>query len=118
MELSINGKKFPVELLTDPDEIQNGMMGRNHLHGCMGFKLKKGFHSFWMKDCLIPLDIVFVLNDRINKIFRDCQPCSGDDCNHFTAAADHVFEFPSGTCSDFKEGDSANLYLGTKYNPI
>jgi uncharacterized membrane protein (UPF0127 family) len=118
MELRVNGKIFPVEMLTNPDDIQQGMMGRESLDGCMGFKLKKGFHSFWMKDCVIPLDIVFVLNNRINKIFRDCQPCSGEECQHFTAAADHVFEFPSGTCSDFNEGDTANLYLGTKYNPV
>ena len=118
MELRINGKVFPVEMLTHPDDIQKGMRGRESLDGCMGFKLKRGFHSFWMKDCIIPLDIVFVLNNRINKIFRDCQPCSGEECQHFTAAADHVFEFPSGTCSDFNEGDTTNLYLGTKYNPV
>ena len=118
MQLRVNGNSFPVEMLTHPDDIQKGMMGRENLDGCMGFKLKKGFHSFYMKDCLIPLDIVFVLNGRVNKIFRDCQPCSDGDCAHFTAAADHVFEFPSGTCSDFNEGDTANLYLGTKNNPV
>lgn len=118
MELKINGKTFQVEMQTSPEDIETGMMGRDQLDGCMGFKMKKGFHSFWMKDCLIPLDIVFVLNDRINKVFTDCQPCSGDDCKRYTAAADHVFEFPAGTCSDFKVGDSANLYLGTKYNPV
>ncbi len=117
MDLRINGEVFPVEMMKTPDEIAKGMSGRDTLNGCMGFKLNKGFHTFWMKDCIIPLDIVFVLNGRINKIFRDCQPCNGDQCKRFTAAADHVFEFPAGNCSDFKEGDSANLYLGTKFNP-
>ena len=68
LTMLINKKVFPLELMREPDEIQRGMMGRDSLDGCMGFKMKKGFHSFWMKDCLIPLDIVFVLNDRINKI--------------------------------------------------
>ena len=118
MELKISGKTFPVEMMTNSSDIQKGMSGRDSLDGCMGFKLKKGYHTFWMKDCLIPLDIVFVLNDRISKIHRDCQPCSGEDCQRFTAAADHVFEFPGGTCSDFKEGDNVNLYLGTPQNPV
>ncbi len=69
-----------------------------------------------MKDCLIPLDIVFVLNGRISKIHRDCQPCSGEECQRYYGPADHVFEFPSGSCENFKEGDQANLYLGTKFN--
>jgi uncharacterized membrane protein (UPF0127 family) len=118
MELSINGLKFPTEMMATPEEIERGMMGREDLDGCMGFKLKKGYHTFWMKDCLIPLDIVFVLNGKINKIFKDCQPCSGEECQRFTAAADHVFEFPAGASSDFNEGDFVNLYLGTKYNPV
>ena len=115
MELSINGKRFPVEFAEDTSM---GMMGRESLDGCMGFKMKRGFHSFWMKDCLIPLDIVFVLNGRVNKVFQHCQPCNGDDCDHFTASADHVFEFPAGTCDGWKQGDMANLYLGTKNNPV
>ena len=118
MQLSVNGQKFPVELMSSPEDIQRGMQGRDSLDGCMGFKLKRGNHTFWMKDCLIPLDIVFVLNGRINKIHRDCQPCSGDNCKRYHGAADHVFEFPSGTCESFKEGDQANLYLGTKYNQV
>jgi uncharacterized membrane protein (UPF0127 family) len=118
MQVEINGKVFPLELMRSPEDISNGMMGRDNLEGCMGFKLKRGFHSFWMKDCLIPLDIVFVVNDKINKIFPGCQPCNGGDCQRFTAAADMVYEFPSGTCDEWSEGDNVNLYLGTKYNPV
>jgi uncharacterized membrane protein (UPF0127 family) len=118
MELSVNGQKFAMELMRTPEEIEKGMMGRTELDGCMGFKLKKGYHTFWMKNCLIPLDIVFVLNGKVNKIFNDCQPCAEENCQKFTSAADHVFEFPAGVATDFKEGDFVNLYLGTKFNPI
>ena len=118
MQVQIKDKVFPLELLKSPEEIEKGMMGRESLEGAMGFKLGKGFHSFWMKDCLIPLDIVFVLNDRINKIFSDCQPCNGEDCGRYKAAAEIVYEFPAGTAKDWAVGDNVNLYLGTKYNPI
>jgi len=115
MELIVNGKTFQVEFSQDT---QQGMMGRESLDGCMGFKLKKGFHSFWMKDCLIPLDIVFVTNDRVTKVFNGCQPCSGEDCQHYTASGNMVFEFPAGTCDGWKPGDYVNLYLGTNKNPV
>lgn len=118
MQVQINREVFPLELLNTPEDIQKGMMGRESLEGCLGFKLKKGFHNFWMKDCVIPLDIVFVLNDRINKIFSDCQPCNGDDCQNYKAAAEMVYEFPAGTAKNWNVGDSVNLYLGTKYNPV
>ena len=73
MSVHINNKTFPAEYLSSPDEIQKGMMGRTELNGCMVFKMGKGHHSFWMKNRLIPLDIVFVLNNRINRIHSNCE---------------------------------------------
>lgn len=118
MNLKISNQDFPVDLKTTPEDISTGMMGKDNLEGCMGFKLKKGYHVFHMKNCVIPLDIVFVLNGRISKIHRDCQPCNDEECQKYAGPADHVFEFPAGTSENFKEGDRANLYLGTKYNPV
>jgi len=115
MHLSVKGKTFPVEFAED---IQKGMMGRDSLEGCMGFNMNRGYHSFWMKDCLIPLDIVFVLKGKISKVFQHCQPCHEDDCQHYTAAGDQIFEFPAGTCDGWVPGDFVNLYLGTKNNPV
>ena len=118
MLVKINKESFPAEVMTSPEQISKGMMGRNSLDGCMVFKMKKGFHSFWMKDCIIPLDIVFVLNGKINRIHQNCQPCD-DECNErFTGAADHVIEFPAGTASNWKQGDQVSMYLGTPQNPV
>jgi uncharacterized membrane protein (UPF0127 family) len=69
MNVTIGGKMFPGEYLTNPEDIQKGMMGRDSLEGCMVFKMGKGHHSFWMKNCLIPLDIVFVLNNNLKVYF-------------------------------------------------
>ena len=110
--LIVKGTKHPVEFAED---IEKGMMGRDSLEGCMGFDLGKGYHSFHMKNCLIPLDIVFVYNDRINKIFPNCPPCDSDDCQHYTAAADKVYEFPAGATEGWEPGDAATLYMGTKF---
>ena len=71
MSVIINNQKFEAEYLSTPEELQRGMMGRNELNGCMVFKMGKGFHTFWMKDCILPLDIVFILNNRINQIHHN-----------------------------------------------
>lgn len=118
MSVRINNQHFPAEYMVDPDQIRKGMMGRDSLDGCMVFKMKKGYHSFWMKDCKIPLDIVFVLNDRISKIHSNCQPCDGDCSETFTGPADHVIEFPAGTADQWKPGDLVTMYLGTPQNPV
>ena len=110
MNVIINNKSFPAEIMSTSEEKQQGMMGRNSLDGCMVFKMGKGHHSFWMKNCLINLDIVFVLNNRITKIHHNCPP-SGRSLNppRYTGIGDYVIEFPGGTCSDFKIGD--NVYF-------
>ena len=115
----VNDKQFPAEYLSTPEEIQRGMMGRDSLDGCMVFKMGTGHHSFWMKDCIIPLDIVFVNKSRISRIHHDCQP-AGRSINppRYTGIGDHVIEFPSGTCSKWKVGDRVSLYLGTPQNPV
>lgn len=118
MSVRIKNQTFPAEYMTTPEQITKGMMGRESLDGCMVFKLKKGYHSFWMKNCLIPLDMVFVLNDRISKIHSNCQPCDGDCTERFTGAADHVIEFPAGTATDWKIGDNVTMYLGSPINPV
>lgn len=116
MNVRIGEKSFPAEVLSAPEETQRGMMGRDHLDGCMVFKLKKGHHSFWMKNCLIALDIVFVLNNRITRIHKNCEPCDSN-CVSYKGIADTVLEFPAGTCDEFNVGDKVNLFLGSPLNP-
>jgi uncharacterized membrane protein (UPF0127 family) len=118
MSVLINNQTFPAEYLSEPNDIRRGMMGREELNGCMVFKMGMGTHSFWMKNCLIPLDIVFVNKDRISNIHRDCQPCDADCNQRYGGIGDHVIEFPSGTTSNWKIGDKVKMYLGTPQNPV
>ena len=119
MNVIVNNESFPAIVMSTPEELSKGMMGRNNLDGCMVFKMGKGHHSFWMKGCLINLDIVFVLNNRISRIHNDCPP-SGNTLNpkRYTGIGDTVIEFPSGTAKNWKVGDKVNLYLGTPNNPV
>lgn len=51
-----------LELMSTPEERARGMMGRDSLPPICGmlFKGLSGGGSFWMKNCLIPLDVVFM----------------------------------------------------------
>lgn len=120
MNVRINDNIFPGEVMSTPDELQKGMMGRESLDGCMIFKVGKGHHSFWMKGCKIILDIVFVLNNRISKIHHNCPVPDPHKMTlpKYTGFGDHVLEFPGGTASGFKEGDRVTMYLGTPQNPV
>ena len=120
MSVFINNKIFKAEYLSTPEEIEKGMMGRNSLDGCMVFKMGKGYHSFWMKNCLINLDIIFILNNRINHIHSNCPV---EDSHRMTlpkysGIGDHVIEFPAGTTEGWKVGDRVSMYLGSPQNPV
>lgn len=117
MSVLINNRLFPAEYLSTPEQMQQGMMGRDTLDGCMVFNVGHGHHSFHMKNCKIPLDIVFVNKKTISRIHPNCQPCDGECTQRYTGIGDHVIEFPSGTANEWKIGDHVNMYLGTKFNP-
>lgn len=117
MPVIINNQTFPTEFLSSPEEMQQGMMGRDSLDGCLVFKVGFGTHSFHMKNCKISLDIVFVNKKTISKIHPNCEPCNGECTKHYSGIGDHVLEFPSGTANGWNVGDRVNLYLGTKQNP-
>jgi uncharacterized membrane protein (UPF0127 family) len=104
MQVKIGGEIYSTEVMSSPEDTQNGMKGRKNLDGCMLFKLKKGYHSFYMKDCLIPLDIIFVSNNKITSIHLNCEPCQ-DECKHYHGFGDYVIEFMSNENRKLNIGD-------------
>jgi uncharacterized membrane protein (UPF0127 family) len=54
--------------------------------------------SFWMKNCIIPLDIVFISQGVIEDISPNCPPCVDDDCPNYQGKGGMVLELPGGTC--------------------
>ena len=60
MNVIIDNKVLPLEIMSTPNAISTGMMGRENIDGGMLFLFPEiGERSFWMKDCLISLDIIF-----------------------------------------------------------
>ena len=63
----IGGERFGVEVAVTPEERRVGLSGRESLAADAGMLFAfegERMLSFWMKDTLIPLDIVFIDGDR------------------------------------------------------
>ena len=96
MNIIIDNKEVPLEIMSTPNSISTGMMGRDYLDGGMLFMFEDvGERSFWMKDCLIPLDIIFMIKNKVNIIYRNCPPCDENKCQSYRGIADKVLELPT-----------------------
>jgi len=70
---------FSVELALTPDQQAFGLMNRTHLDADKGMLFvfsQDGVYPFWMKDTLIPLDMIWMdSGGRVVFIGKDEQPC-------------------------------------------
>lgn len=116
MIININDNQFNVKLATTEQEKSEGMMGKkfNSTFNGLLFLMGDGKHCFWMKDCILDLDIVFISQARITKIHHKCQPCQENDddyCERYCGVGSLVLELPGGTCESLNitEGDSCTI---------
>jgi|TARA_R110002020_G_scaffold150401_1_gene327063 uncharacterized membrane protein (UPF0127 family) len=112
MNAIINNQHIPLEIMTTPQAKSTGMMGRDSLDGGMLFPFNEiGEKSFWMKDCNIPLDIVFISGNKITDISENCQPCEEINCPSYRGIGDSVLELPGGFCNknNVSSGDRINF---------
>ena len=98
MKVLIKDKLLDVELMDTPEKKQTGMMGRETLDGAMVFPYDYiDDRSFHMENCKIPLDIIFIVNNKINQIIDNVRPCEhGTICPKYYGRADTVIEVPGG----------------------
>lgn len=86
------------------------MMGRkfDESFDCLLFIMGGKNQSFWMKNCIIPLDIIMIHNNTITKIHHDCLPCEDDFCPTYKGPGNIVMELRGGSCEELgiEEGDT------------
>lgn len=113
MVIKINNKTFKVKSVFTEKDISKGMMGKefNSSFNGMLFIMGLGQHCFWMKNCIIPLDIIFIENNTITKIHHNCTPCNTENCINYCGEGDLILEIAAGTCKKYKiqEGDVLNF---------
>jgi uncharacterized membrane protein (UPF0127 family) len=109
MNVKINKNIFKVKTLIDKKSQSIGMMGKKFGNGFEGLLFLMGGRRqcFWMKNCIIPLDIIMIKNNHIVKIHHDCPPCTTEECEHYCGQGNIVLELPSGSCKELgiQKGD-------------
>jgi len=66
--LTINNQTIILEIAKTPQEISQGLSGREFLpenKGLLFIFPQPGFYSFWMKDMKFNLDFVFIKNNQV-----------------------------------------------------
>lgn len=113
MKLTINDNEFKIKVLTSPKAIKKGMMFKtfDETFDGMLFVMDSQEHCFWMKNCIIPLDIIFISDDKITKIHHNCQPSNDENLKRYCGHGDYIFEVEGGTCKDLgiRKGDTVSL---------
>ena len=113
MIVKINSKEFKIKTAISKSDTVKGMMGKkfDSTYNGMLFFVSSGFHCFWMKDCLEFLDIIFIKDNKISRIYNNCPPCKTKDCKNYCGEGNLILELPGLTCQRFKinEGDSINI---------
>ena len=108
VKVSINNNEFTCLLASSESDIIEGMMGKtfdNTFNGML-FVCKDSHicgekeQTFWMKNCIIPLDVVFIQNGRINQIYDNCPPCSKNECQIYRGYGDYILELQGGTSNN------------------
>jgi uncharacterized protein len=110
MKVKINENIFNVKTLIDKKSQSIGMMRRRFDYTFDGLLFLMGGKKqcFWMKNCIIPLDIIIIKNNVIVNIHFDCPPCNEDPCLSYCGRGNIVLELEGGTCEELNihPGDS------------
>jgi len=110
---------FEVELAKTSEQISRGLMYRKELSENMGMLFvfdREGIYPFWMKNTLIPLDMVWISSDsKVVSISQNAQPCKTLICPSIipSAKAKYVLEVNSGVCQkiNLKKGDELKINI-------
>ena len=118
-QVCFGGKCVNVEVVQKEEELHRGLQFRASLdpNGGMLFVFKKsGPYAFWMKDTLIPLDMIWLDDTRkIVHIEHDVPPCAADPCPRYPPGHEalYVLEINAGYTQELglKLEDTAEFRL-------
>ncbi len=104
------------EVSDEPGEIMEGLMFRQSLgenDGMLFVFPDPATRNFWMKNTLIPLDLIFISESLSIVDIRNAIPCATDPCQIYTSKkpARYVLEVNGGfaAAKRIKEGDTVKL---------
>jgi uncharacterized membrane protein (UPF0127 family) len=110
----VQDRPIRVEIAETPEQHARGLMFRRCLppdRGMLFVFADEDLRSFWMKNTLIPLDMIFINGDRqVVALHESVPPCRRDPCPGYEsgAPARFVLELAGGTAQKLR------LRLGDK----
>lgn len=118
-----NGKqkvRVNIEVADDNSERMRGLMFREKLDDNSGMLFifdHEDYRTFWMKNTLVPLDIIFISKQHEIVDIKYATPCREDPCKHYPSSkpAKYVLEVNGNftTNNNIKIGDQ--IQLNNKY---
>lgn len=92
---SIDHVRLYVEVADNQDERAKGLMYRESLaedKGMLFIFEKEGRGGFWMKNTLIPLDMIFVDKEKkVVAIIKDAEPCKVVNCPSYSPESEYLY---------------------------
>jgi uncharacterized membrane protein (UPF0127 family) len=113
----IHDALFQAEIADTPEKQARGLMFRRCLkegYGMLFVFPDDEVRSFWMKNTLIPLDMIFLNSDRqVVDLYRSVPPCRADPCPSYTSAlpARYVLEIAGGLAQKLKLEIGDKIFL-------
>ena len=112
-----DGYGVKVEIAADEPTREQGLMFRDRLPDATGMIFifpQSGEYPFWMKNTLIPLDMVWIdEGHKIVHVAHDVPPCQADPCPSYApnATAKYVLELAAGVAKQhgLKDGDTLRM---------
>lgn len=94
-QVCFQGQCIKVEVVQKEEELRRGLQFRSSLEADAGMLFifaANWKHSFWMKDTLISLDIIWMdYGRRIVHIEHDVPPCRKDPCRTYTPRQEALY---------------------------
>lgn len=117
-QVCFSEKCVEVEIVNTPETRQKGLMFRESLgenEGMLFIFEEEGLYPFWMKNTLIPLDIIWISQDMQIVDIKTAVPCNEDPCPNYSPSgkALYVLEVNAGFAErkGIEIGDEVNFQM-------
>jgi uncharacterized membrane protein (UPF0127 family) len=113
----IQDKPFLAEIAATPEKQSKGLMFRQKInddYGMLFIFTEEDTRSFWMKNTLIALDIIYLNRaQQIVDMYVSVPPCCGDPCPSYTSKlpAQYVLEINGGLAKKLKLEIGDKIFL-------
>ncbi len=105
-----------VEVASTPEQQRQGLMGRTAVeHGMLFTFTQPQVLTFWMKDTLVPLDVLFFAADGSFVSYASMEPCTSDPCPTYESSLPALYglEEPAGYVRSHGIGQGWKLAIGS-----